>query len=136
MYLRRPGRPGGPGPGPGRTEQEDQDEQDEQDEQDDQDQDDEQAWEAAARRTQPGSWGRRPEASRGGVRRAPRRRFDTCMCHACFQRKKLGPSDAVLSRCARVCAICLCISDASNSAVHVSMSHVGVALLIKIHLTG
>ena len=36
----------------------------------------------AARRPQPGSRGRRPEASRGGVRMAPGGRFDASMCRA------------------------------------------------------
>ena len=57
-------------------------------------------------------------------------------CLPLFRGKKLGPSDAVLSRCACVYALRLCISDAPKSAVHVGMSHVCVALLTKNHLTG
>ena len=46
------------------------------------------AWEAAARRTQPGSRGRRPLASRGGARRAPRGSFDACIsiCLSCVSK--------------------------------------------------
>ena len=45
------------------------------------------ACEAAVRRTQPGSRWSRPEASQGGVWRAPGGRFDACMCRAGFHRK-------------------------------------------------
>ena len=101
---------------------------------------------AESRRWRPGRRlrGVRSQGAGGGGRRrrgaASGGLPDVASMHACampvYQRKKLGPSDAVLSRCARVCAICLCISDASNSAVHVGMSHVCVALLTKNHLTG
>ena len=101
---------------------------------------------AESRRWRPGRRlrGVRSQGAGGGGRRrrgaASGGLPDVASMHACampvYQRKKLGPSDAVLSRCARVCAICLCISDAPNSAVHVGMSHVCVALLTKNHLTG
>jgi len=83
------------------------------------------SWGAAGRA------GRRCRGATGALPRAP-----LCRGCACFFNKKVPTSRCVFSCCVSVCEVCVCISDAPNSAVHVGMSHAGVALLTRNHLTG
>ena len=93
------------------------------------------AWEAASRRTQLGSRRARREALQGRDRSTPEGSAVQGLC-GCFFNKKVPTSQCVFSCCVSVCEVCVCISDAPNSAVHVGMSHAGVALLTRNHLTG
>ena len=79
------------------------------------------AWAAAARRTQPGSRWRHPEASQGGVRRAHKGSRRSLVCMLVFHRKKLGPIMLIEHVCACVYDVGSVVSCYSGRALHAGM---------------